>query len=475
MGLGLNEGGAGAARFFLRAGARVTITDVKKRSELTPTVRSLDRYKKKYGIRQKIRYVLGKHRMKDFENSDLIIQGPGVPYSSLFLRRARKRGIAVTTDIGIFFEHCPAPVIGITGSKGKSTTSALLGSMLKQTFRDVVVAGNIGVSPLDFIPPPEIHGCKLVDERQTVAKRTDKYRGYKSVAGGFIGTIRQKTRVVLELSSWQVEGMARHGMAPHIAAITNIFPEHLNRYGSFRAYAMAKALIFKHQKRGDVLVVGRQTAVTIKKELQRALSRVVVAERWQKSAYDSVGCLAGSHNAENIEIARTIARICGVSEAGIRKGMRLFRGLSGRQEKIAEIAGISYYNDTTATMPDAAIAALRTIRPRPGGKLILIAGGTDKKLDFSAFAHEIARNAETLILLKGDATAKIRRELFRIGFLKSHPLAHVDFTSMKQAVRAARSRARSGDIVLLSPGAASFGMFQNEFDRGMQFIREVKK
>src|SRR3989338_8381995 len=235
MGLGLNEGGAGTARFFLKQGANVLVTDLKTKKELWPSIKKLLAFKKVCGKKCcLLKFALGRHRKKDFKSADLIIQGPCVANDSSYLAIARQNRIPIDTDIGIFFENCPAPVIGITGSKGKSTTAALIYNILKQKFKDVILAGNIGKSPLDYI-----------------------------------GSIKPTTKVVLELSSWQLEGLARHKKSPHIAVITNMLKEHLNRYKSFRHYAAAKALIFKYQKEGDFLAVSQQANRIIKPRLKK--------------------------------------------------------------------------------------------------------------------------------------------------------------------------------------------------------------
>ena len=454
MGLGLNEGGAGTARFFLKQGANVLVTDLKTKKELWPSIKKLLAFKKVCGKKcGLLKFALGRHRKKDFKSADLIIQGPGVANDSSYLAIARQNRIPIDTDIGIFFENCPAPVIGITGSKGKSTTAALIYNILKQKFKDVILAGNIGKSPLDYI-----------------------------------GAIKPTTKVVLELSSWQLEGLAKHKKSPHIAVITNILKEHLNRYKSFRHYARTKSLIFKYQKKEDYLVISRQ-AVRI---LQISAKNVKTNIRTYR---ERSGLIRIS---PDLDAACVVSKICGVSEKLIKKAVLAFKGLPGRQEKIARISGVSYYNDTTATMPDAAVLALNSIKPERDGKIILIAGGTDKKLDFEEMAREIVKRVGVLILLPGDATRKIKIEMRKISNFQfpifkqilnrkiqnfKHGIEISNFKtpsvfevkSMREAVTLSSFFARTGDIVILSPGAASFGLFKNEVDRGEQFIEWVMK
>ncbi|MBI3305023.1 UDP-N-acetylmuramoyl-L-alanine--D-glutamate ligase [Candidatus Parcubacteria bacterium] len=416
MGLGLHGGGVGAARFFAQAGAQVTATDLRSASELAPSLKALE------GL--PVRYVLGRHREEDVLHTDLVIQNPGVPANSPYLRVARRAGIAIDTDVGVFARLCPAPTIGITGTKGKSTTATLIAQCLKRHFKSVVLAGNIRTSVLSVL-----------------------------------GAISPATKVVLELSSWQLEGLAKIRFSPHMAVITNIFPEHLNRYRSFDAYARAKGLIAKHQTRQDHLFIPHGNPL-IRKVTAGTKARVHVWSR--RDALPDDLRVRGEHNYENMRAAQAVARFIGVSKADVGRVFKSFRGLEGRCEVVRRLGGITYINDTTATMPEAAIAAIEAM-PRPP---IVIAGGADKNLDYSGLARAIERRAKAVVLIRGSATDKLKPEL------GGRP---PEVGSMAQAVRLARKQARPGDTVLLSPGAASFGLFLHEFDRGQKFVEAVSK
>ncbi len=426
MGLGLHGGGVGAARFFPKQSKEVVVTDLKSKKDLAPSLAELKKFKN-------IRYVLRHHRIKDFLGADLIIQGAGIPDNSLYLVAARKKQIPIDTDIGIFFETCPAPIIGITGSKGKSTTASLAYAMLKQKYKKVFLAGNIRISVFDILP-----------------------------------RITKDSIVVLELSSWQLEGLAHHKKSPHVAVVTNILREHLNKYKSFGHYAKAKSYIFAFQKKTDYAILNKDDAL-LKKMARRVKSKIIFF-RNTKTAVHNLN-LQGEHNKSNIAAAEAIASLYGISKTQQRRTIEKFKGLEGRLQYITTKKGISFYNDTTATMPDATIAALRTLKPKQGGNIILIAGGADKKLDFHELAREITKRVKILILLPGDATKKIRQ----LTTDNQQQLQQYDAQTMKQAVTKAWHFAKKGDIVLLSPGAASFGIFQNEFDRGKQFVKSVKK
>ncbi len=390
MGLGLHGGGVGSAKFFVKQGAKVLVTDLRSRKELEPSFKKL-----KSGInRDYPKFVLGRHRKEDFINADLIIRNPGVPRESIYLKIAKKNNIPVKTDIDIFFDLYKGKIIGITGTKGKSTVATLIYLLLKKKYPKVFLAGNIGVSPLDIIS--------------------------------------KKGIAVLELSSFELEYLKK---SPEIALITNLFPDHLNRYKSFRDYIEAKKSIFKYQGKKDILILNKN---------------IKFKSKGKRYFFDG----------SNTSAAVAVAEIMKVPEKHIKKVISGFKGVAHRQEFIAVKKGVSYFNDTTATNPDAVILALKRFK-----KPVLIAGGEDKNLNYSALAKEI-KKLDFVILFPGTASDKIKKHLkgFKIYNVKS----------MKQAVKKAASLARKGDIVLLSPGAASFNMFKNEFDRGNQFIQTVK-
>jgi UDP-N-acetylmuramoylalanine--D-glutamate ligase len=432
MGLGLHGGGAGAARFFAKRGWRVLVTDLKRADELAPSIKALRKF-------SSIRYVFGRHRKKDFLEADLIIKGAGIAWDDPILRLARAKKIPVESDVGIFFELCPSPIIGITGSKGKSTTASLIFGMMRKKYRNVFLAGNIRKSVLDILP-----------------------------------RITKKSFVVLELSSWQLEDAARHKKSPHIAVITNVLREHLNRYRNFAAYVRAKSMIVRFQKKDDWLIVPKHDRIA-RRISQSASSRVYFFEKPPFHTANPV--LRGVHNEANIAAASATAKLLGISAALQKKAICQFRGLEGRLQYVATKRGVRYYNDTTATMPDAAIAALHAISrgttTQYAGGIILIAGGADKKLDFRNFAKEIVKNVQTAVWLPGNATENLKSKILNLKS-KKQPKQY-DAKTMEEAVRKAARLARAGDIVLLSPGAASFGLFQNEFERGAEFVRWVRK
>ncbi|MDP3771441.1 MAG: UDP-N-acetylmuramoyl-L-alanine--D-glutamate ligase, partial [bacterium] len=427
MGLGLHGGGLATAAWFLGHGAHVTVTDLKTRRELTSSVRELLKRKTQNAKRKiggRLSLVLGRHRAEDFRSADFVVQNPGVPRESKFLTIARTARVPIENEASLFLKMMNAErkmqnkrhvrIIAVTGTRGKSTTSALIAELLRADGRTVFLAGNIRIPMLG-----------VLDEVVRAAKR---------------GPVE----VVLELSSWHCELLSPATGGPDIAVLTNLYPDHLNRYRSLRAYAAAKARLVRFQSQGGIVIANREQPIV---RAMAALSpghAVWYAQRpprrtWSGYAMRDDECvqfrsgrgtsivsrrllqLPGEHNAMNLLAAVAAARECGVESSAIRRGLRTFHGLPGRLEVVRRSAGITYVNDTCATSPDGAIAALRAltesgIKNRESRKrnIVLIAGGTDKNLDFHAWAKEVVRRVRVLVFLPGTATGKMRAALRRI-------------------------------------------------------------
>ncbi|MFZ2300148.1 MAG: UDP-N-acetylmuramoyl-L-alanine--D-glutamate ligase [Candidatus Moraniibacteriota bacterium] len=452
FGLGLNMGGVGTVRFLVEHGAReIIVTDIKSREELGSSLEKLAKYKN-------VTYALGQHRPEDFTRTDMVIKNPVIPWTNEYIRLAEKHGVPVEMDSSIFFALCKAPIIGVTGTKGKTTTATLIAHILEKAGKRVVRAGIGQVSVL-----------------------------------GNLRKITSESIVVFELSSWRLSALGRLKKSPHIAVLTNIYPDHLNYYKTMEAYAADKKNIFLFQKQTDVLVANfddarvralaqdaRGTLIWFSQDTPIDGDGVWVRDEKiymrrqgeEREIMPSAGiALKGEHNRANVSAAAAATLAYGLAPKQIAAGIGSFSGIQYRLEPVGEKNGIRYYNDTTATIPEAAIAALRSFTE----PVILIAGGSDKRLEFDAMAAEVLRRSKGLVLLKGAATEKL------LAALKTHlpteeqhrPFEVVE--TMAKAVELATRGAEPGDVVLLSPGAASFGLFKNEFDRGEQFRKAVEE
>jgi UDP-N-acetylmuramoylalanine--D-glutamate ligase len=451
MGLGLHDGGLGVARFLDEQGADVTVTDLRTAEVLAPTLEKLK------GL--PIKYVLGEHRESDFKEADLVIRNPAVPRESRFLQIAREAGASLEMEMTLFFKLCPSDfLLGITGTRGKTSTTLLTGSLLKEWRPDTVIAGNLRVSAL-----------------------------------ATLSRITPDTPVVLELSSWQLEGLGEQKLSPRLAAVTNMSPDHLNRYRDMADYADAKRNIYRWQQAGDTVVLNADDTLVKTfagdapgKVAWTSLERTDLPGAYlggnsfvwnfggQHESYATALLkMPGRHSQANALTAIALAKAAGCPKAAIEAGLSKFQGVADRLELVRELDGVRFYNDTTATSPAGTVVALEAFG-QDRGQIVLMAGGADKNLEFEPLARAVAISAgaghlKRIIYLEGTATPRLRSAIEAAGTVESEGPYH-DF---REAVLAAWAAARPGDIVLLSPGAASFGMFLHEFDRGEQFRRLV--
>lgn len=456
LGLGTKGGGTEVVKWLVAHGAAVTVTDKKTSAELQPAFEELRALP--------VRYVLGEHREQDIQTAELIVRNPAVPKEAPELAIAARAGVPVVMDTTLFFLFCPAPIGGVTGTRGKSTTTAVAGEILRRSRPETVVAGNIQRSPLADL------------DRITPA-----------------------TPVVLELSSWQLEGIEPLKRSPHWAVLTTILPDHLNRYPDMDAYVASKEPMVKDQRDHDVVILpiddpwGARFSVktsaqrrwfgtpsdftviriTVKyanerlSGLFRIGDRVVRLQEGREDvllSWNELGGI-GDHTKRNMIAGALLALEMGAPVDDARAVLREFRGLPNRLETIREFAGRTFVNDTTATTPDAVIAALRAFAPR---RVVLVTGGTDKNLEYRGLADELRRatHLRATVLLSGSATEKL---------LAAWPEGResVQVRDMAAAVGHAWRAAQNGDVILLSPGAASFELFRDEFDRGQQFREAV--
>jgi UDP-N-acetylmuramoylalanine--D-glutamate ligase len=419
MGLGLLGRGLGDITYLAEQGADLIVTDLKTKEQLATSVSALEHF-------SNIVFVLGEHRLEDFRDRDMIIKGAGVPLDSVYIEEARNHAVPIKMSSSLFAEVAQIPVIGITGTRGKSTTTHMIHSILEHAGIPVLLGGNVrGVSTLALLPE-----------------------------------VQKDSVALMELDSWQLQGFGEARISPTIAVFTTFFPDHLNYYkDNLDVYLADKANIFLFQKPGDTLVLGTQAAALIQEKYTGLLNGWVSIAGAQDLPNGFSLSIPGEHNRYNAALAWRAASALHVEDVVIREALHSFGGVPGRLELVRTVDDVAYYNDTTATTPDAAIVALRALGETHAGRVILIMGGADKNLDMSDLLKTIPEYTKRVELLAGSGTERIRGEL---------PEADV-FDTLVAAVGNARRHAQPGDVILFSPAFASFGMFTNEFDRGDQF------
>jgi UDP-N-acetylmuramoylalanine--D-glutamate ligase len=425
MGLGLLGRGLGDTLFLVRCGAHVTVTDLKNADQLAPSLKRLE------GLPVKLR--LGTHDPEDFLNADMILRNADVPRSSPYLQMASDRGVPIEMDESLFCKHFRGRVVGITGTRGKTTTTILVHHILTATGQRSFLAGNImGCATLPLLEQTE---------------ETDI--------------------VVLELSSWQLQGFHDAKMSPHASIFTNIYPDHLNRYTGMEDYIFDKKAVFLYQEPGSFCVFNGEQPESIKLAEEAVQEKIFftpdqVPRDWKLR-------LPGAHNRENVAAALCVTRRLGVPDHVSRPVVESFAGVEHRLQRVGEKRGVEFINDSTSTTPVAGCAALNALE---GKRIFLIAGGSDKKLDLTPFAAAAASRAERVALLRGTATDALEQAIIHAGGAKK--ITGI-FDNLRSAVLALFDKAHQGDVLLLSPGCASFGMFQNEFHRGDCFIGIVQE
>ncbi|TWP17892.1 UDP-N-acetylmuramoyl-L-alanine--D-glutamate ligase [TM7 phylum sp. oral taxon 352] len=360
------------------------------------------------------------------ENADLIVRSPSLPPKKI------KTSGQIWSSTNEFFANCPATIIGVTGTKGKGTTCSFISSILRAAGKTVHLVGNIGVPALDILPK-----------------------------------IEKNDIVVYELSSFQLWDLQK---SPHVAVVLMIEPDHLNVHADFNDYLAAKANITKSQTADDYVVYNSQNEFS---------SSIADASLAQKKEYpfvlsdDIISAirLPGKHNVDNACAAILAVKLIlpNVSDDEIKKGISEFTGLPHRLKFVAEKYGVKYYDDSISTTPGSAIAALKAfVEPK-----ILILGGSDKGADYSELAKEIARQNVRLVIINGANSDEIR-EVLREEKIDCE-IIQLDMATMKEVAKSIKNKAQSGDVVILSPAAASFDMFKSYSDRGEQFVAAVEE
>jgi len=448
--IGLARQGKALAQFLSQKGVEVVVSDQQSAEQLGPAIKELAAYE--------LTYQLGSHPSSLLEGTDVLFLSGGVPGDLPLAVEARKRGIELANDTQLFLEACRAPVIGITGSAGKTTTTSLVGRMAEIAFagseRRAWVGGNIGRPLLNDL-----------DE------------------------IKSDDLVIIELSSFQLELMT---MSPHIAAVLNLTPDHLDRHGSMEVYAAAKKRILANQLKDDIAVVRHDDPLTW--EMRSLVQGRMIAFGWEQpvdekeSAYVRDGvlrlmygdveheicsvdkvALRGRHNLMNLLAASALASAAGLPIEAMSEAASDFQGVPHRLEFVRRVQGADWYNDSIATTPDRALAAVRAfVEPK-----VLLAGGQDKDLLWETFAREVVRRVDHLILF-GEVAQKIEHYIKDAAKDDTKPTL-VICEGLADAVQAAAEVAEEGDVVVLSPGGTSFDEFSNYEVRGEKFRALVEE
>lgn len=458
MGLGSFGGGVAASRFLAEQGAIVTVTDVKTREQLSDSLEMLSAV----AIHQ---FVLGGHTRDAFSQCQLLVANPAVKPDNAFVRSVRDRGIEVTTEIELFLKHNPAPVIAVTGSNGKSTTSALIyhllttcraGEASEARKGKVWLGGNIGISLLDRLP--EIGADDLV---------------------------------VLELSSFQLEALRRNRFRPQIAVLTNFSPNHLDWHGSEAAYRAAKQSLFDAQLPDDVSIIPNDEVRGIPWRTRAPRLQFGLTDNGEDGAFLEGGSLVlrsargkfedtirlnvppqlpGIHNRLNIAAAACAAWQAGADSEGFSEALKTFRPLPHRLQLVAERFGRRFWNDSIATTQESAIMALQVFPER----VILLAGGYDKGQDLGKFASEIRSHAKAVVLM-GQTAEALDMLLHDIEPDPGSELKVCHANDFANAFQQAVDLSEQGDVVLLSPGCASYGWFRDFRERGDLFTELARE
>jgi UDP-N-acetylmuramoylalanine--D-glutamate ligase len=412
--VGAARSGVALAIHLTREGHKVRVVDRKPAKDLESAIALMP---------SSVELKLGGYDASVLDGVDVVYASPGVPWDSELLNQARAKGIPVSSEIDLFLKACPGTVVGITGTNGKTTTTALTGAVLSAGHRPVIVGGNIGDTVLDRI-----------DE------------------------ITPEHWVVLELSSFQLESVERPHL--HVGVILNITPDHLDRHGTLDRYVDLKARAIEFAGPEDFAILNGRDQI-VRGLASRTKAKVVFFDEHQPIPPMP---LPGRHNMENALAAAAVGRIAGLSDDAINNAIRTFKGVEHRLELVGEWAGVRWFNDSKATNPDASRVALSAF---PGAPVVLIAGGYGGGFDLRDWVADVIANTEAVVLI-GASADELAKDL------EAHRKV-VRAESLEDAVSQAAHLARSGGVVLLSPAYKSFDMFKDFEDRGNQFKDLVRK
>ncbi len=449
MGLGILGRGLGYTKFLAECGAELTVTDLKSEEQLVTSIKELKKFTSASKDLAEIKFVLGEHRLEDFKDRDMVIKAAGVPLDSIYIKEAQKNKIPVEMDVSLFLKCAPeVTIIGVTGTRGKSMVTVLVYEILKQNEK--------------FLKNPS---TTLRTKKPSVFLGGN-VRGIATLP--LLKKVKVGDILICELDSWQLQGFGDSKISPHISVFTSFMPDHMNYYkNSMKKYFEDKANIFKYQKKNDILIIRPDVKKLIPKNLESKLI-VVKPDNFQE---------------ENLACAVEVAKLLKIPNKNIKKALKNFKGLEGRLQYVKTIKGVKIYNDNNATTPEATMAGIEALSisfpeaqlrgnsPKLGfgeRKIVLICGGADKKLPLDDFVKVVNKYCKAVIMIPGTGTDKLVSSgnvLVTSKYVKN----------LNEAVKAALGLASRGDIILFSPAFASFGQFNNEYERGDLFMKIVKK
>lgn len=430
MRIGLLGRGVGDAAYLAELGANVHVVDDASQEVMQPSVDALAQY-------SNVRFTFGPYQTEHFTECDVVLVGAGTPLDSPEIAAARKAKVPVKQSAAWFAEVSKIPIIGVTGTRGKTTVTHMIHHVLTEvTGEKVLLGGNVrGVSNL-----------QLLNE------------------------VTEESLCVMELDSWQLQGFGWAEISPQIAVFTNFMEDHLNYYqagGRSKEEAMTlyftdKAHIFKHQDEGGVFITTPDVFAQAKKLSSATLGQEVVLVDGSDLPEDALLAMPGAHNRLNAAIAYAALKAVSLEDQEIFAGLASFPGVPGRLEYLGERNGIKIYNDNNSTTPAATVMGLRAVGNGDNKNIILIAGGSYKNIDPAPLLEEIPMFCKKVILLPGTGTDQIGSDIVA-----------TPVESIAEAIQVSLAAGAPGDIVLFSPGFASFGMFKNEYERNDEFVRCV--
>lgn len=423
MRIGLIGRGIGDTAYMAESGAEITVVDAAPQEVMQPAVEALAQY-------QNIKFKFGPYDFEDFKDADFVLVGAGAPLDEPVLVQCKKEGVILKQSAALFAELSQIPIVGITGTRGKSTTTHMIHHVLTSTFEgEILLGGNVrGLSNLQLL--------KQVQE--------------DSIA-------------VMELDSWQLQGFGWAKQSPHIAVFTNFMPDHMNYYhGDMDTYFSDKANIFRFQHEHDVFITTPEVFEWAKKLTDVTLGQEVVLVDDSIIPDDAVLSMPGQHNRLNAALAYKALEALGLREEEIFAGLASFPGVEGRLQYLGEVNDVKIYNDNNATTPQAVVMGLKAVGDSDDKNVVWIGGGAKKEIDTTELIATIPQYCKKVVLLSGTGTDTIKNSI---------ECEVVE--SVEEAVKAGLAAGEPGDVLLFSPGFASFGMFKNEYERNDEFLRVI--